>query len=86
MKSPRSWWVYACICLCWLLYEMVGDKACKSASTIAQPFYEVICRQVYMETQIKEKDDQGKEFVNKHSNSLYNMTGNEQHITSSYQP
>ena len=65
---------------------MVGDKAYKSASTIAQPFYEVICRQVYMETQIKEKDDQGKEFVNKYSNSLYNVTRNEQHITSSYQP
>ena len=42
-----------------------------------------ICRHGYMRIQI---NDQGKEFVNKVSENLHEMTGTEQRITSAYHP
>ena len=55
----------------------------KTASTIAQFLYDVICRQGCMKIQI---NDQGREFVNEVSNVLHNMAGTEQRIKLAYHP
>lgn len=55
----------------------------KSASTIAQFLYEVMCRQGCFKIQI---NDQGRELVNEVSNQLHALTGVEQKITSAYHP
>ena len=62
--------------LYWGLYEMIEGNVCK------QLLYEIKCRHEGMKMQINK---QWKELVNELSNSLHNMAGTEQHITSSYQ-
>ena len=55
----------------------------KSAPTIAQFLYEVMCRYGCFEIQI---NDQGREFVNEVCKELHELTGIEQRITSAYHP
>ena len=55
----------------------------KSAPTIAQFLYEVMCRYGCFEIQI---NDQGREFVNEVCKQLYELTGVEQRVTSAYHP
>ena len=55
----------------------------KSAPTVAQFIYDVICRHGCLKIQI---NDQGKEFVNEISKCLHEMTGTEQRVTSAYNP
>lgn len=55
----------------------------KSASTVANFLYEIICRHGCIKIQI---NDQGKEFVNQVAENLHKMTGTEQRITSAYHP
>ena len=50
----------------------------KSSPPVAQFLYEIMYWQSCMKIHLKEK---GKEFLNKLSNSIHNMTGAEQHIT-----
>ena len=64
----------------WLEAKSIKDK---SASTIAQFLYEVLCRHGCMKIQI---NDQGREFVNEVSKVSHNMIGTEQRITSAYHP
>ena len=64
----------------WSEAKPVRDK---TAPTITQFLYEMICRHGCMNIQI---NDQGREFVNKVSEVLHKMTGTEQRITSSYHP
>ena len=64
----------------WSEAKSVKDK---SAPTVAKFLYEIICRHGCMRIQIS---DQGKEFVNKVSEKLYEVTGTEQRITSAYHP
>ena len=64
----------------WSEAKPVRDK---TAPTIAQFLYEIICRHGCMNIQI---NGQGREFVNKVSEVLHKMTGTEQRITSSYHP
>ena len=52
----------------------------KSAPTVAQFIYDIICRHGCVKIQI---NDQGKEFVNEVSKNLHEMTGTEQRVTSS---
>ena len=56
----------------------------KSASTIAQFLYEVMCQHGCFGIQIKE--DQGWEFVNEVCKQLHELTGVEQRVTSAYHP
>ena len=51
----------------------------RSASTIAQFLYDVICRYGCMKNQI---NDQGREFANEVSKVLHDIIGTEQRITS----
>ena len=55
----------------------------KSAPTIAQFLYEVMCRHGCFEIQI---NDQGREFVNEVCKQLHELTGVEQRVTSAYHP
>ena len=55
----------------------------KSAPTIAQFLYEVMCRHGRFEIQI---NDQGREFVNEVCKQLHELTGAEQRVTSAYHP
>ena len=55
----------------------------KSAPTVAQFLYEVMCRHGCFEIQI---NDQGREFVNEMRKELHKLTGVEQRVTSAYHP
>ena len=55
----------------------------KSAPTVAQFLYEIICRHGCIRIQI---NDEGKKFVNEVSENLHEVTGTEQRITSAYHP
>ena len=55
----------------------------KSAPTVAQFIYDIICRHGCVKIQI---NDQGKDSVNEVSKNLHEMTGTEQRITSAYHP
>ena len=55
----------------------------KSAPTIAQFLYEVMCRHGCLEIQI---NDQDREFVNEVCKQLHELTGVEQRVTSAYHP
>ena len=55
----------------------------KSAPTIAQFLYEVMCRHGCFEIQI---NDQGREFVNEVCKQLHELTGVEQRVASAYLP
>ena len=55
----------------------------KSAPTIAQFLYEVMCRHGCFEIQI---NDQGREFANEVCKQLHELTGVEQRVTSAYHP
>ena len=55
----------------------------KSAPTIAQFLYEVMCRHGCFEIQI---NDQGLEFVNEVCKQLHDLTGEKQRVTSAYHP
>ena len=55
----------------------------KSAPTIAQFLYEVMCQHGCFEIQI---NDQGREFVNEVCKQLHELTEVEQRVTSSYHP
>ena len=62
---------------------MIGSKLTKnkSAPTIAQFLYEVMCRHRCSEIQIK---DQDREFANKVCKQLHELKGVEQRVTSAY--
>ena len=62
---------------------MVKPTKDKSAPTIAQFLYEVMCRHGCFEIQIY---DQGQEFVNEVCKQLHEITGVEQRLTSAYHP
>ena len=64
----------------WSEVKLIKDK---SASTISQFFFEVICWHGCMKIQI---NDQGREFVNEVSKVLHNVIGTEQPITLAYYP
>ena len=64
----------------WSEAKAVQDK---SAPTIAQFLFELMCRHGCFAVQI---NDQGREFVNAISEELHKLTGVEQRITSPYQP
>ena len=64
----------------WSEVKPIKDK---SASTISQFLFEVICQYGCMKIQI---NDQGREFVNEVSKVLHNMIGTEQPITLAYHP
>ena len=55
----------------------------KTAPTIAQFIYKVMCRHGCFSAQI---NDQGREFVNSVSDELHRLTGVQQGITSAYHP
>ena len=55
----------------------------KSAATVAQFLYELICRHGCLSIQI---NNQGREFVNAVAHKLQSMTGAEQRVTSAYRP
>jgi hypothetical protein len=55
----------------------------KTAPTIAQFLYDMMCRHGCFEIQI---NDQGREFVNVVSDELHRLTGVEQRVTSAYHP
>ena len=64
----------------WSEVKPVKDK---SAPTVARFLYEVMCRHGCFKTQI---NDQGKEFVNEVSDTLLELTGTDQRVTSAYHP
>ena len=64
----------------WSKAKAVKDK---SAPTVARFLYEVMCRHGCFKTQI---NDQGKEFVNKVSDALLELTVADQRVTSAYHP
>ena len=64
----------------WSEAKAVKDK---SAPTVANFLYEIICRHRCLRIQT---NDQGKEFVNEVSENLHEMTGTEHRITSVYHP
>ena len=55
----------------------------KTAPTVAQFLYELVCRHGCIKIQI---NDQGREFVNEMSKELHRMTGTEQRVASAYHP
>ena len=55
----------------------------KSAPTIAQFIYELICRHGCFAIQI---NDHGRQFVDEVADELYSMTGTQQIVTSAYHP
>ena len=55
----------------------------KSAPTVAQFLYELICMHGCFFIQI---NDQGREFVNEVADKLHSMTGTQQRVTSAYHP
>ena len=55
----------------------------KSAPTVAELLYEVMCRHGRFDVQI---NDQGCEFVNQVCVELHKLTGVEQRVTSAYHP
>ena len=55
----------------------------KSAPTVAQFLYEVMCRHGCFDVQI---NDQGREFVNQVCDELHKLTAVEQRVTSAYHP
>ena len=64
----------------WVEAEAIKDK---SAETVADFLYKLICRHGCCEIHIK---DQGREFVNRVSTTLHNLTGMKQRISSAYHP
>ena len=64
----------------WSEAKAIKDK---SAPTIAQFLYEVMCHHGCFEVQI---NDQGREFVNQVCNELHKLTGVQQRVTSAYHP
>ena len=64
----------------WVEAEPIRDK---SANTVANFLYTLICRHGCVDIQIS---DQGREFVNSVSERLHLLTGVKQWITSAYHP
>ena len=64
----------------WSEAKSIHDK---SAPTVAQFLYELICRHSCMAIQI---NDQGREFVNEVADELHSMTGTQQRVTSADHP
>ena len=62
----------------WVEAEAIKDK---TADTVADFLYQIVCRHGCCEIQI---NDQGREFVNKVSTTLHQLTGVKQHISSAY--
>ena len=55
----------------------------KSAPTVAEFLYEVMCRHGCFDVQI---NDQGRKFVNQVCDKLHKLTGVEKRVTSAYHP
>ena len=64
----------------------------KSAPTVAQFLYQLICRQFLYELICRhgcfaiQINDQGREFVNEVADELHSMTDTQQRVTSAYHP
>lgn len=76
---------YVAVAICyfskWCEAKPLKDK---TAESVAKFIYdEIICRHGCPEIQIS---DQGREFVNTLSDTLFKMTGTQQRITSPYHP
>jgi len=64
----------------WVEAEPIKDK---TAKTVANFLYNLVCRHGCSDVQI---NDQGREFVNRVSTVLHELTGVKQRITSAYHP
>ena len=62
----------------WFQVKPIHDK---SAPTVAQFLYKLICRHDCFAIQI---NDQGREFVNEVADEIHSMTGTQQRVTSAY--
>ena len=71
------------ISLCVYYFTWAKPIKDKTARTVAQFLYEMICRYGCFSVQI---NDQGREFVNEISAELHTKTGVKQRITSAYHP
>ena len=65
----------------WCNHPRIDYFKDKSASTVAQFVYQVVCRHGCMKLQI---NDQGRKFVNEVNKDLHNIVGTVQRITSAY--
>lgn len=76
---------YVVVAVCyfskWCEAKPLKDKTAKSVAVFI--YEEIICRHGCPDIQIS---DQGREFVNKLSDELFNLTGTQQRVTSRYHP
>ena len=68
------------VCIEWSEGQPIHDK---SASSVVQFLFEVVCRHGCFAIQI---NDQGREFVNEAVDELHSMTGTQQRVTSACHP